>query len=236
MIVLSSMKAFSSGIFIRERVDARRNADMNPSLTPCFARKASLISDRRAIKSPISHSWNVVSIAAVFCAPFSLSAMRSLILLIGTLFSPRASVPDAAGAAAAGLGGAGAAGAGGGGAFSSLGASLFGASFGVSAGGGGAPPSGAAPGFSVNRGAATSTVSPSAAACATTIPLSGEFTSTDTLSVSITATTSSFATKSPTCFFHTLMDPSVMESPIEGTGTTISAASLKNRRPVIAWT
>jgi len=44
---------------------ARRNALMNPSLTPCAFSNASLYFSRSSKMADMSHSWNVVSMAAV---------------------------------------------------------------------------------------------------------------------------------------------------------------------------
>lgn len=68
------------------------------------------------------------------------------------------------------------------------------------------------------RSAPTKTLSFAFAKKAVTVPAAGERTSTVTLSVSISATTSSKATLSPTLFASSRMVPSLIESPIEGTG------------------
>ncbi|KAI7827115.1 hypothetical protein BC939DRAFT_445807 [Gamsiella multidivaricata] len=52
------------------------------------------------------------------------------------------------------------------------------------------------------------------------VPDLGELTATSTLSVSIVATSSSRATKSPTFLFHCFKEPSEIESAIWGTLTT----------------
>ena len=60
-------------------------------------------------------------------------------------------------------------------------------------------------------------------------PPTGVRTSTLTLSVSMTTTTSSTATPSPTCAVHSTTVPSVMESPMLGTGTSSTLSNRANR-------
>ena len=57
----------------------------------------------------------------------------------------------------------------------------------------------------------------------------GVRTSTLTLSVSMTTTTSSTATPSPTCAVHSTTVPSVMESPMLGTGRLPTLSNRANR-------
>mmetsp|Transcript_84776 Transcript_84776/g.182832 ORF Transcript_84776/g.182832 Transcript_84776/m.182832 type:complete len:327 (-) Transcript_84776:144-1124(-) len=193
---------------------------MNPSFTPCFFSNSSLCILRISMRGPMSTSWKVVNMAAVFWASFSLCAMRCLMRVIFTRVSPRlflagaAEEPAGAGVAT-GLAGVFAA------AFSA-GAAVFSAVAGaaevlllVSV----LP----APSSSTKRGAPTSTSSPSAARSSTTVPEKGLWTSTVTLSVSILARMSSAFTTLPTSTVHSARTPWVIDSPIDGTGISCRA-------------
>src|SRR5215813_7020978 len=84
---------------------------MKPSFTPCFFSKASLCRLRRATTFVMSTSLKVVSMAAVFCACFSRSAMRFLRRVMRTRSSRAPAGRAAAGADGAGAAGVGATGA-----------------------------------------------------------------------------------------------------------------------------
>src|SRR5207248_3148988 len=73
----------------------------------------------------------------------------------------------------------------------------------------------------------TSTVSPSCARISSKMPAPGLGTSASTLSVEISSNSSSFSTRSPTCFNHLETVPSVIDSPICGitTSTLINSPS-----------
>mmetsp|Transcript_74768 Transcript_74768/g.230991 ORF Transcript_74768/g.230991 Transcript_74768/m.230991 type:complete len:279 (+) Transcript_74768:558-1394(+) len=221
--VPSSMTAFTPGICCRAKALAFTNADIKPKRTPCVCSNVSLYSLRNAMTWDMSTSWNVVSMAVVFCASFSLLAMLCRIRVILTRLSPL----EATGASAAGLGvvaagfGAGLDGA------AAAGAAAAGAGLGGAAAAlGGASP----PGFSTARAWPTSTVESGSAKISTSVPFSSAFTSTLTLSVSMTARISPLAQKSPTCFCHSMSVPSVMDSaPNSGVLIWIVPASAKRR-------
>ena len=148
-----------------------------------------------AIRLVMSISLKVVSMAAVFCASFSLSAVRSRMRDIFTRVTPGgsnlcAAVPVAA-ATAGGVGGSGV-GAGGVGAFA--GAAGAGAGAGAGAAAAAAAAAGAAAGVPsppatiLKMGPPTWTVSPSAANSSVMVPATGAGTLTTVLSVSIVAT------------------------------------------------
>ncbi len=67
--------------------------DMNPSLMPCFAWNGSWYFCRSAMTAVMSHSLNVVSIAAELCACSKRSAMRARSRVIATRCSERAGPP-----------------------------------------------------------------------------------------------------------------------------------------------
>ena len=71
-----SMTPLTAGTCCSADTAPLTKADMKPSFTPCFSRKASLYSLRRPMMPDMSTSLNVVSIAYVFCAPFSLRGVR----------------------------------------------------------------------------------------------------------------------------------------------------------------
>lgn len=75
-----------------------------------------------------------------------------------------------------------------------------------------------APVSSENNGAPTSTISSTAVKCFTSTPETGLRMSTLTLSVSMTTTTSSTETASPSALIKSTTVPSLMESPMDGTG------------------
>mmetsp|Transcript_45841 Transcript_45841/g.74795 ORF Transcript_45841/g.74795 Transcript_45841/m.74795 type:complete len:200 (+) Transcript_45841:918-1517(+) len=95
-----SITAFTLGISIKTLEEALMKADIKPNLTLCFFWKSSLYFSRSSIKFVISISLKVVSMAAVFCASFSRSAIRLLIRDIGTRFSRLESTGRTAAAAA----------------------------------------------------------------------------------------------------------------------------------------
>mmetsp|Transcript_24476 Transcript_24476/g.97102 ORF Transcript_24476/g.97102 Transcript_24476/m.97102 type:complete len:211 (+) Transcript_24476:1603-2235(+) len=104
-LVASSMYALTAGTSCSAAVEALTKADMKPSLTPWTFSNSSLHRLRDAMRLLMSHSWNVVSIAHVFCASLRRSAMRCRMRDILTRVSAR----DAAVLAAApGSGGGGA--------------------------------------------------------------------------------------------------------------------------------
>ena len=86
---------------------------------------------------------------------------------------------------------------------------------------GGVMPAGATPSSITAMTAPTATVSPTAARCSVRTPATGEGTSTATLSVSRLAIGSSSATASPGCLSHSPMVPSVTDSPMVGTLTSV---------------
>mmetsp|Transcript_19577 Transcript_19577/g.29108 ORF Transcript_19577/g.29108 Transcript_19577/m.29108 type:complete len:207 (+) Transcript_19577:681-1301(+) len=203
---------------------------MKPSFTPCFSRKASLCLPLSSIKYPISTSWKVVSMAAVFCASFNLVATRWRMRDILTRFSVRSSVPLGFGGA---VGAGFAAGGGGGGTgFSTTGGAVTasGSAAGVGAEAGGAvsssrtepPPSLGLPSVSIlNRSCPTSTTSSISPRISVMTPSSGARTSTLTLSVSSTITTSSALTNSGVFIGISTIVPSVILSPIVGTSIVL---------------
>jgi len=67
--------------------------DMNPSLVPCFSRKASLYLLRSCMTGCMSTSLKVVSKAASCCARTSRVAIVRRIMLIGLTSSPRFAEP-----------------------------------------------------------------------------------------------------------------------------------------------
>merc|ERR1719341_457395 len=183
----------------------------------------------------MSSSLNVVNIALVFCASFSLLAIFILILFIFTLCSllvPAISVVGSAGGilstgaapaagAFGGIGGGGgraangAAGGGGGGAAAAgAGAAAAGAAAGL------APPG---PSWILRSCTPGWTVLPSSTSSSVITPEPGEGTGTEVLSVSISQRTSSSETLSPTAFSH-LMSPSEMESAKAGHTTTFTSS------------
>mmetsp|Transcript_16096 Transcript_16096/g.25088 ORF Transcript_16096/g.25088 Transcript_16096/m.25088 type:complete len:208 (-) Transcript_16096:94-717(-) len=204
---------------------------MKPSFTPCFSRKASLCLLLSSIRYPISTSWKVVSMAAVFCASFNLVATRWRMRDILTRFSVRLSVPLGFGGAAVGAGFA-AGGDGGGTGFSATGgavaASGSGAEVGAETGGGVSssrtepPPSLGLPSVSIlKRSCPTSTTSSISPRISVITPSSGARTSTLTLSVSSTITTSSALTNSGGFIGISTIVPSVILSPIVGTSIVL---------------
>merc|ERR1719370_347839 len=198
----------------------------------------------------MSSSLNVVNIALVFCASFSLLAIFSLILFIFTLCSllvPAISVVGSAGgilstgaAPAAGafgsIGGGGGRAAngaagrgGGGGGVVGIGAAAAAGAAGAAAGGGGggdgaaaglAPPG---PSWILRSCAPGCTVVPSSTSSSVITPDPGEGTGTEVLSVSISQRTSSSETVSPTAFSH-LRSPSEIESAKAGQTTTFTSS------------
>ena len=65
------MTALMMGISVSVLAAAATKADMKPSLTPCVFSKASLYFSRSSKMPDMSHSWKVVSMAAVFCESLS---------------------------------------------------------------------------------------------------------------------------------------------------------------------
>mmetsp|Transcript_8836 Transcript_8836/g.11031 ORF Transcript_8836/g.11031 Transcript_8836/m.11031 type:complete len:222 (+) Transcript_8836:613-1278(+) len=220
------MEAPTAGISFMAKVEALAKAPIKPNLIPVFSKNSSLYNFLISIKLVMSTSLKVVKEALVFCDSLRRSAILKRILFILTLSSfleklvKVASSPDLEVSFLASFLGSSFFGFGASSFFGAALSSFFGSSldssfFGSSL----APPAGPSPSSIFTKSWPTVTVSSTSTKRSVIVPLTGAFTSTSILSVSMVAIVSSWLTKSPTSLRYSDKVPSVIDSAISGTLT-----------------
>src|SRR5690625_3571487 len=222
--------------------------DMKPKRTSCFFSNSGWNSLRRFMTAVMSASLNVVRMAAVCCDSTRREAMVRLSGLMRTTSSVRApartgaaSVSAAGSAAVAGTSSfrtrppgplpssaaastprSAASFAAAGMTWPAAGASAASAAAGAAASAGSAGVSATSPSSMWATASPISALSPSAFSSFTTVPEAGAGISSVALSVSISTTGSSRRTVSPSFFSHVPMNTSAIDSPTDGTLTSIA--------------